>query len=146
MNFWGKIQKPIIGLAPMDGVTDAPFRFITAKHGKPDVTLTEFVNIQSALHSPQTLLKDLTYSEIERPIVASVNDLACVHEFPLLSDAVNVMDATAARASTTIVLPAVIVSVVLPDVPPATDTNVACCTSVEANGHDNASCNGIAPR
>lgn len=72
MNFWGKIQKPIIGLAPMDGVTDAPFRFITAKHGKPDVTLTEFVNIQSALHSPQTLLKDLTYSEIERPIVAQI--------------------------------------------------------------------------
>ena len=72
MNFWAKIPKPIIGLSPMDGVTDASFRFITAKHGKPDVILTEFVNIQSALHSPQTLLKDLTYSEIERPIVAQI--------------------------------------------------------------------------
>lgn len=56
----------------MDGVTDAAFRFITAKHGKPDVILTEFVNIQSALYSPQTLLKDLSYSEIERPIVAQI--------------------------------------------------------------------------
>ena len=56
----------------MDGVTDASFRFITAKYGRPDVTLTEFVNIQSALYSPHTLLKDLTYCEIERPIIAQI--------------------------------------------------------------------------
>jgi nifR3 family TIM-barrel protein len=56
----------------MDGVTDASFRHITAKHGGPDVTLTEFVNIQSALYSPHTLLKDFTYSEIERPVVAQI--------------------------------------------------------------------------
>jgi len=72
MNFWHSIPKPIIGLAPMDGVTDASFRYITAKHGGPDVTLTEFVNIQSALYSPHTLLKDFTYSEIERPVVAQI--------------------------------------------------------------------------
>ena len=56
----------------MDGITDAPFRYITAKHGGPDVTLTEFVNIQSALYSPHTLTKDFTYSEIERPVVAQI--------------------------------------------------------------------------
>ena len=56
----------------MDGVTDASFRHITAKYGGPDVTLTEFVNIQSALYSPHTLLRDFTYSEIERPIVAQI--------------------------------------------------------------------------
>src|SRR6185503_16181678 len=72
MNFWHNIAKPIIGLSPMDGVTDASFRFIAAEHGGPDVTLTEFVNIQSALYSPHTLLKDFTYSEIERPVVAQV--------------------------------------------------------------------------
>jgi nifR3 family TIM-barrel protein len=72
MNFWRNIPKPIIGLSPMDGVTDASFRYITAKHGGPDVTLTEFVNIQSALYSPHTLLKDFTYSEIERPVVAQI--------------------------------------------------------------------------
>ena len=64
--------KPIIGLAPMDGVTDASFRYITAKHGAPDVTLTGFVNIQSAFHSPHTLIKDFIYSEIERPVVAQI--------------------------------------------------------------------------
>ena len=72
MNFWRDIAKPIIGLAPMDGVTDASFRYITAKHGAPDVTLTEFVNIQSAFHSPHTLIKDFIYSEIERPMVAQI--------------------------------------------------------------------------
>lgn len=56
----------------MDGVTDASFRYITAKHGSPDVTLTEFVNIQSAFCSPHTLLKDFTYGEIERPVVAQI--------------------------------------------------------------------------
>lgn len=56
----------------MDGVTDASFRHITAKHGGADVTLTEFVNIQSALYSPHTLLKDFTFSDIERPVVAQI--------------------------------------------------------------------------
>jgi tRNA-dihydrouridine synthase len=72
MNFWRDIPKPLIGLSPMDGVTDAAFRFITAKYGAPDVMFTEFVNIQSALYSPHTLIADLTYSEIERPIVAQI--------------------------------------------------------------------------
>ena len=72
MNFWQTIDKPIIGLSPMDGVTDASFRFITAKHGGPDVTFTEFVNVESAFFAPRTLIKDLTYSEIERPVVAQI--------------------------------------------------------------------------
>jgi nifR3 family TIM-barrel protein len=72
MSFWPEIAEPIIGLSPMDGVTDASFRYMAAKHGGPDVTFTEFVNIQSALYSPQTLLRDFGYSELERPIVAQV--------------------------------------------------------------------------
>jgi len=72
MSFWLNIPKPIVGLSPMDGVTDASFRYITAKHGGPDVTLTEFVNIQAAFYSPHTLLKDFAYSEIERPVLAQI--------------------------------------------------------------------------
>jgi nifR3 family TIM-barrel protein len=72
MNFWRQIPKPIVGLAPMDGVTDVSFRFITAKHGGPDIVFTEFVNIQSAFYSPHTLIKDLAYSEVERPVVAQI--------------------------------------------------------------------------
>ncbi len=72
MSFWHDIPKPIIGLSPMDGVTDASFRLIAAKYGRPDITVTEFVNVDAAIHAPQTLIRDFTYSEIERPIVAQI--------------------------------------------------------------------------
>ena len=72
MNFWHDIPKPIIGLSPMDGVTDASFRFITAKYGPPDLTVTEFVNVEAALYAPDTLIRDLAYSEIERPVIAQI--------------------------------------------------------------------------
>ena len=72
MSFWHNIPKPIVGLAPMDGITDASFRYITAAHGGPDVTITEFVNVESAFYAPQILLKDFTYSELERPVVAQI--------------------------------------------------------------------------
>ena len=72
MNFWHSIAKPIIGLSPMDGVTDASFRWISAKHGGPDITVTEFVNVDAAIHAPHTLIRDFTYSEIERPIIAQI--------------------------------------------------------------------------
>ena len=72
MSFWHDIAKPIIGLSPMDGVTDASFRWITAKHGAPDITVTEFVNVEAAIHAPHTLVRDFTYCEIERPIIAQI--------------------------------------------------------------------------
>ena len=72
MNFWQTIDKPIIGLAPMDGISDASFRFITVKHGRPDVVFTEFVNVAAASFAPHTLIRDLTYSEMERPVVAQI--------------------------------------------------------------------------
>ncbi len=72
MSFWHTIPRPIIGLSPMDGITDASFRYITAKHGGADVTITEFVSVETAFHAPHSLIKDFTYSELERPIVAQV--------------------------------------------------------------------------
>src|SRR5262244_1948633 len=72
MNFWQKIEKPIIGLSPMDGVTDASFRYIAATVGRPDVMLTEFVSVDTAAFAPESLLRDFTYSEIERPIAAQI--------------------------------------------------------------------------
>jgi tRNA-dihydrouridine synthase len=72
MNFWQTIDRPIIGLSPMDGVTDPCFRFITARHGRPDVVFTEFVNVETAFFAPHTLIKDFTYAATERPVVAQV--------------------------------------------------------------------------
>ena len=71
-NFWKEISKPIIALSPMDGVTDAPYRFITAKHGKPDVHFTEFTNVEGLSRDAMIMLDDFLYSEIERPVVAQI--------------------------------------------------------------------------
>ena len=72
MSFWHDIPKPIIGLSPMDGVTDASFRWIAARHGGPDITVTEFTNVDAVIHAPHTLIRDFTYSDLERPIIAQI--------------------------------------------------------------------------
>ena len=73
-NFWQKLAKPIFALAPMANVTDAAFRRIIAKYGKPDVMWTEFVSADGLALAPlegrRKLLLDLMYSESERLIVA----------------------------------------------------------------------------
>jgi nifR3 family TIM-barrel protein len=73
-GFWTKLNKPIFVLAPMADVTDAAFRRLIAKYGKPDVTWTEFVSADGLVLAPEEgkkkLLLDLVYTESERPIVA----------------------------------------------------------------------------
>ena len=72
MSFWHHLPQPIIGLAPMDGVTDSVFRRIVAKHGKPDVVFTEFTNVGDICRGRGARLDSLRYSEMERPIVAQL--------------------------------------------------------------------------
>src|SRR5574341_1923326 len=72
MSFWHDIPKPIIGLSPMDGVTAASFRLMAAKHGGPDITVTEFVNVDALVYAPHTLIRDFAYAELERPIIAQI--------------------------------------------------------------------------
>ncbi len=75
-NFWKKLKKPIFVLAPMADVTDAAFRRVIAKYGKPDVTWTEFVSADGLVRAHEEgkkkLLRDLLYTEGERPIVAQL--------------------------------------------------------------------------
>ena len=72
MSFWSCLPQPIIGLAPMDGVTDATFRRIVAAQGRPDITFTEFTNVHDVCRGPEFLLSTLLYSEQERPVVAQL--------------------------------------------------------------------------
>ncbi|MCC2630458.1 MAG: tRNA-dihydrouridine synthase, partial [Candidatus Paceibacter sp.] len=75
-GFWKDIKKPFFVLAPMADVTDAAFRRVIAKYGKPDVTWTEFVSADGLIRATeigkQKLMRDLVYSEGERPIVAQL--------------------------------------------------------------------------
>jgi len=71
-GFWETIKKPIVGLAPMDGVTDAAMRFITKRHGNPDVIFTEFVSAEGIRAGAKRLMRDFVYDNSERPIVAQL--------------------------------------------------------------------------
>jgi nifR3 family TIM-barrel protein len=72
-GFWKKLKKPIMVLAPMANVTDAAFRRIIAKYGKPDVMFTEFVSCDGLMSPGQKkLLVDFMYTESERLIVAQI--------------------------------------------------------------------------
>ena len=91
-NFWKSLPKPITAMAPMAGVTDAAFRFMVAKYSKykgkdigeygkedleelesggPHLIYTEFVSADGLfLGGREEIIKDMKYSEAERPIVA----------------------------------------------------------------------------
>ena len=71
-TFWKNLAQPIIGLAPMDGVTDAAFRAITARHGRPDLSFTEFTSVDRIVSGYDPDLAELRYSETERPVIAQV--------------------------------------------------------------------------
>ena len=89
-NFWLKLKKPIITLAPMYDVTDSAFRQIVAgfcpkcpksdfkgarspTSGKP-VFFTEFVSADGLASEAgrAKLLRELYFTKTERPIVAQI--------------------------------------------------------------------------
>ncbi|MBI2019347.1 tRNA-dihydrouridine synthase [Candidatus Daviesbacteria bacterium] len=73
MNFWKKLKKPILILAPMEGVTDTVFRQIVVSVGKPDVFFTEFVPVDALFSKGQEkILASLKFTKKERPVVAQI--------------------------------------------------------------------------
>lgn len=66
------MPSPIIGLSPMDGVTDASFRLIAAKYGRPDIFMTEFTSVEGICAGADGFIRDFAYSDAERPIIAQI--------------------------------------------------------------------------
>lgn len=71
-SFWDTLQQPIIALAPMDGVTDAPCRTMHGLYGRPDVVLTEFTNVEGLWRGSDRIYQDFLYTPAERPVVAQI--------------------------------------------------------------------------
>jgi nifR3 family TIM-barrel protein len=72
-GFWEKLPQPFFCLAPLANVTDAAFRYLIAKYGKPDVFYTEFVSCDGLVSGGRdVLLRDLAFSSTEHPIVAQL--------------------------------------------------------------------------
>ena len=65
-------SKNIVGLSPMDGITDEAFRLVQTKICKPDLTFTEFVSAEGISRGGIKLYDSLLYSPEERPIVGQL--------------------------------------------------------------------------
>ncbi|MBT3249773.1 MAG: tRNA-dihydrouridine synthase [Candidatus Pacebacteria bacterium] len=71
-NFWSKLEKPFIGLAPMDGVGDHPYRYIQKKYGQPDIIYTEFATVEGFCRGVTVPLRDFIFDKTQRPIIAQI--------------------------------------------------------------------------
>ena len=71
-GFWEKLERPIIGLSPMDGVTDGAFRYMVCKYSQPALTMTEFTNVEGLARGASQMMEAFVYREIERPAVAQI--------------------------------------------------------------------------
>ena len=67
-NFWLKIKKPILALAPMAGVTDSAFRQLCREYGA-DVVYTEMVSADGLYYDSKKTLEFLKFSKAEKPVV-----------------------------------------------------------------------------
>ena len=81
MTFWQAIKRRFFALAPLADVTDPAYRKLIAQTGKPDVMWTEFVSADGLYHTREKgilkdeenpLVRDLQFTEGERPIVAQL--------------------------------------------------------------------------
>jgi len=70
-NFWKKLNKPILALAPMAGITDSAFRKICRKYGA-DVTYSEMASATALFFKPQKTLKLVKLKKNERPYIVQL--------------------------------------------------------------------------
>lgn len=75
-NFWETLPRPFFAQAPMEDVTDAAFRRLIARFGKPHVMFTEFTSADGLVladeQGQKLLRRKLMLDESERPIVAQL--------------------------------------------------------------------------
>jgi nifR3 family TIM-barrel protein len=75
-SFWNNLTKPFFALAPLEDVTDAAFRLLIARLGKPDVMFTEFTSADGMYFADEKgqkkLQAKLLFSDSERPVVAQL--------------------------------------------------------------------------
>lgn len=72
MPYWfGKIQKPILGLAPMFGYSDSDLRYQCRQYGA-DAVYSEMVAAEAVIRRVPKIFEMMNFSESERPIVIQI--------------------------------------------------------------------------
>ena len=70
-NFWQKLEKPILALAPMAGITDSACREICRRYGA-DLTYSEMASVSALFFKPKKTLELIRFGETERPYVVQL--------------------------------------------------------------------------
>ena len=70
-NFWKNINKPILALAPMAGITDSAFRQMCKGFGA-DVVYSEMASATALVFNPQKTLEMLASDKNEQPYVVQL--------------------------------------------------------------------------
>lgn len=70
-NFWLKLKKPILALAPMAGFTDSAFRQICKSFGA-NVVYSEMASVTALSFAPKKTLELLAFNKKERPYVVQL--------------------------------------------------------------------------
>ncbi len=72
-DFWQNLNKPILALAPMEGVTDTVFRRVINYCGRPSVYFTEFTNVDGLFSKGAKQVEHrLIFTPEERPLIAQI--------------------------------------------------------------------------
>jgi tRNA-dihydrouridine synthase B len=70
-NFWADLKRPILALAPMEGVTDSAFRQLCREAGA-DVVYTEFISSDAIAHDAKSAFAKMAYDPAEQPVVCQI--------------------------------------------------------------------------
>lgn len=70
-NFWKKINRPILALAPMAGITDSTFRSVCKKNGA-DVTYSEMASVSALYFKPKKTLELVRFGKEEKPYIVQL--------------------------------------------------------------------------
>lgn len=71
-SFWETIEKPVIGLAPMEGYSDSAFRRVCKSVNPNIVTFTEFTSADGLHFAADKMKKKLFFDPSEQPIIAQI--------------------------------------------------------------------------
>lgn len=70
-NFWLQLKRPILALAPMEGVTDVAYRTLCKEWGA-DVVYTEFMAAEAIIHAGPKFMKKMAHRDEERPVICQI--------------------------------------------------------------------------
>jgi nifR3 family TIM-barrel protein len=70
---WNALAQPFFCMAPMEGATDSAFRRVVHDCGRPDVSFTEFVNVEGLMSAGAVRLEPyLMYDPSEHPLIVQL--------------------------------------------------------------------------